>query len=107
MRHACNAEYRDRNYGGIFIVFDRMSGTFGAERDGLPCCYGQVKPLRSNNPVIIAFHEWAALGSDLWQSPSWRAPGRPDRTSCDNPAISLVTTPTAHDAGQKVSAAVG
>jgi len=73
VHHACNAEYLDRNYGGIFIVFDRMFGTFVAERDDLPCNYGLVKPLRSNNPVVIAFHEWAALGRDLWRSPTWRA----------------------------------
>jgi sterol desaturase/sphingolipid hydroxylase (fatty acid hydroxylase superfamily) len=50
---ASNAEYLDRNYGGIFIVFDRMFGTFAAERDDLPCRYGLVTPLRSNNPIII------------------------------------------------------
>jgi sterol desaturase/sphingolipid hydroxylase (fatty acid hydroxylase superfamily) len=68
VHHAANAEYLDRNYGGIFIVFDRMFGTFVAERDDLPCRYGLVTPLRSNNPVLIAFHEWQALGRDLWQA---------------------------------------
>jgi hypothetical protein len=33
---------------------------------------GRATPLRSNSPVIIAFHEWAALGRDLWQARSWR-----------------------------------
>jgi sterol desaturase/sphingolipid hydroxylase (fatty acid hydroxylase superfamily) len=108
VHHACNAEYLDRNYGGIFIVFDRMFGTFVAERDDLPCHYGLVKPLRSNNPVFIAFHEWAALGHDLWRSPTWR-----HRLACligppgGGAATSAVMTPTADDAGQKVSAAVG
>lgn len=108
VHHACNAEYLDRNYGGIFIVFDRMFGTFVAERDDLPCHYGLVKPLRSNNPVFIAFHEWAALGRDLWRSPTWR-----HRLACligppgGGAATSAVMTPTADDAGQKVSAAVG
>src|SRR5215813_12034584 len=72
VHHASNAEYLDRNYGGIFIVFDRMFGTFVAERDDLPCRYGLVTPLRSNNPVIIAFHEWAALARELWRAHSWR-----------------------------------
>jgi sterol desaturase/sphingolipid hydroxylase (fatty acid hydroxylase superfamily) len=108
VHHACNAEYLDRNYGGIFIVFDRMFGTFVAERDDLPCHYGLVKPLRSNNPVFIAFHEWAALGRDLWRSPTWR-----DRLACligppgDGAATPVVTSPTVDDAGQMVSAAVG
>ena len=72
VHHAANPEYLDRNYGGIFIVFDRLFGTFVSERDDVPCRYGLVTPLRSNNPVIIAFHEWAALGRDLWRARSWR-----------------------------------
>ena len=72
VHHAANPEYLDRNYGGIFIVFDRLFGTFVRERDDVPCRYGLVTPLRSNNPVIIAFHEWAALARDLWRARSWR-----------------------------------
>jgi sterol desaturase/sphingolipid hydroxylase (fatty acid hydroxylase superfamily) len=72
VHHAANPEYLDRNYGEVFIIFDRLFGTFGAERDDLPCRYGLVKPLRSNNPLIIAFHEWAALARDLWRARSWR-----------------------------------
>ena len=72
-----------------------MFGTFVAERDDLPCNYGLVKPLRSNNPVVIAFREWAALGRDLWRSPTWRA-----RLACligppgDGEAVPTGSTPT-------------
>jgi sterol desaturase/sphingolipid hydroxylase (fatty acid hydroxylase superfamily) len=72
VHHAANPEYLDRNYGGVFIIFDRIFGTFVAERDDLPCRYGLVTPLRSNNPIVIAFHEWKALARDLWQARSWR-----------------------------------
>jgi hypothetical protein len=72
VHHAANPEYLDRNYGGVFIIFDRIFGTFVAERDDLPCRYGLVKPLRSNNPVVIGFHEWIALASDLRRARSWR-----------------------------------
>jgi sterol desaturase/sphingolipid hydroxylase (fatty acid hydroxylase superfamily) len=65
VHHASNAEYIDRNYGGVLIVFDRLFGTFAAERDGLPCRYGLVTPLVSNNPVRIAFHEWLKMARDL------------------------------------------
>jgi hypothetical protein len=71
-----------------------MFGTFAAERDDLPCRYGLVKPLRSNNPVIIAFHEWAALGRDLLRSDTWR-----ERLDCligppdGEPAEPSVATP--------------
>ena len=108
VHHASNAEYLDRNYGGIFIVFDRMFGTFVAERDDLPCHYGLVKPLRSNNPVVIAFHEWAALARDLLRSPTWRA-----RFACligppgDGPSTPSAATSNANEAGHNVSAVAG
>jgi sterol desaturase/sphingolipid hydroxylase (fatty acid hydroxylase superfamily) len=72
VHHAANVEYLDRNYGGILILWDRLFGTFVSERDDVPCRYGLVTPLRSNNPVIIAFHEWAALARDIWRARSWR-----------------------------------
>jgi hypothetical protein len=64
-------------------------------------------PLRSNNPIIIAFHEWAALARDLWRSRSWH-----ERFACligppnGGLAPPSVATPTAHDPSQKVDAAV-
>jgi len=72
VHHAANPEYLDHNYGGVFIIWDRIFGTFVAERDDLPCRYGLVRPLRSNNPIFIAFHEWMALARDLWRARSWR-----------------------------------
>lgn len=76
VHHAANPEYRDKNFGGVLIVFDRLFGTFSAERDDIPCRYGLVVPLRSYNPLWIAFHEFAALGRDLWHARSWRDRGR-------------------------------
>jgi sterol desaturase/sphingolipid hydroxylase (fatty acid hydroxylase superfamily) len=72
VHHAANAEYLDANYGGVLIIFDRLFGTLRVERDELPCRYGLVEPLRSNNPVRIAFHEWIALARDLWAVRNWR-----------------------------------
>ena len=72
VHHASNAEYLDRNYGGILIVWDRLFGSFVSERDDVPCRYGLVKPLLSNNPFVIGFHEWAALLRDAWRARSWR-----------------------------------
>ncbi len=72
VHHAANPEYLDANYGGVLIVFDRLFGTLIVERDDLPCRYGLVKPLTSNNPFVINFHEWAALLRDLRQARSWR-----------------------------------
>jgi sterol desaturase/sphingolipid hydroxylase (fatty acid hydroxylase superfamily) len=73
VHHASNPEYLDRNYGGVLIVFDRLFGTFADERKEVPLRYGLTVPLRTNNPLRIAFHEWANLGRDLRQAKGWRA----------------------------------
>jgi len=73
VHHAANFDYLDANYGGVLIVFDRLFGTCIEERADLPCRYGLVTPLRSNNPFVINLHEWQALGRDLWQARGWRA----------------------------------
>ena len=65
VHHASNADYIDKNYGGVLIVFDRLFCTFAAERDDLPCRYGLVTPLVSHNPIRIAFHEWLKMVKDL------------------------------------------
>jgi sterol desaturase/sphingolipid hydroxylase (fatty acid hydroxylase superfamily) len=72
VHHASNTEYLDCNYGGVLIVFDRLFGTFVDERADVPIRYGLTTPLRTHNPLRIAFHEWLNLGRDLWAARSWR-----------------------------------
>ncbi|MFI5029642.1 MAG: sterol desaturase family protein [Reyranellales bacterium] len=89
VHHASNAEYIDANYGGVLIVFDRLFGTFIAERDDLPCRYGLTTPLISNNPIRIAFHEWLKLANDLRTARSWRE------------AVSILFGPPGHPRGER------
>jgi len=70
VHHAANPRYLDRNYAGMFIIWDKMFGTFQEERDADPCQYGLVTNLQSYNPVVIAFHEWISLFKDVWASTS-------------------------------------
>lgn len=65
VHHAVNPAYLDRNYGGVVILFDRLFGTFAAERPDMPCRYGLVTPETSRNPFVIALREYATLISDL------------------------------------------
>jgi alkylglycerol monooxygenase len=51
VHHGQNDYCIDRNYGGIFVIWDRMFGTFVDEREGEKISYGIRKPLRSLNPV--------------------------------------------------------
>jgi sterol desaturase/sphingolipid hydroxylase (fatty acid hydroxylase superfamily) len=72
VHHAANVDYLDANYGGVLIVFDRLFGTCTVEREDQPCRYGLVKKLTSNNPLVVDFHEWAALVRDLGRARSVR-----------------------------------
>lgn len=72
VHHASNAEYVDRNFGGIVILWDRLFGTFAEERVGTKITYGITHPLGSLNPLRIAFHEWIAMGGDFVHARTWR-----------------------------------
>ena len=72
VHHASNPEYLDCNYGGVLILFDRMFGSFVAERDDIVPRYGLTTQLHSYNPLRVAFHEWLNLARDLVDAPGWR-----------------------------------
>jgi sterol desaturase/sphingolipid hydroxylase (fatty acid hydroxylase superfamily) len=73
VHHASNPEYLDCNYGGVLIVFDRLFGSFEAERADLPPRYGLTTPLHIYNPLHIALHGWLNLWLDLVAVRGWRA----------------------------------
>ncbi|MEG3088470.1 sterol desaturase family protein [Sphingomonas sp. PB4P5] len=73
VHHATNPQYLDRNYAGVFIIWDRMFGTFIAERDDDRPRYGIVKNLGSFNLLWAAFHEWIGIAKDVWAAPGVRA----------------------------------
>ena len=76
VHHARNAEYIDANYGGVFIFWDRIFGTYRAERVDLPPVYGTRSPLRSWNPLWANLEVYAQMLRDTWQTPKladkWR-----------------------------------
>jgi len=72
VHHASNPEYLDCNYGGVLIVFDRMFGSFRRALPEVPLRYGLVEPVRSHNPVRIAFHAWVGMFADLRRARSAR-----------------------------------
>lgn len=75
VHHARNADYLDRNHGGVLMIFDRIFGTYVAERDDEPVEYGLVKQPATKNPVRIAFHEWGNMVADLRRYPARHWPG--------------------------------
>lgn len=70
VHHARNPKYLDKNYAGMFIIWDRMFGTFQAEEERP--VYGITKPLHSWNPLWANLHYWAELAEDAWRAPRWR-----------------------------------
>jgi hypothetical protein len=54
--HGINNQYLDKNYAGIFIIWDRMFGTFVEEIETPR--YGIITPLTSYNPLWINSHAW-------------------------------------------------
>ncbi|MFO0681601.1 MAG: sterol desaturase family protein [Sandaracinus sp.] len=70
VHHGSNGAYLDKNHGGIFIVWDRMFGTFEEERERV--VYGLTKNIATYNPFRIGFHEYAAMFRDVARAKSLR-----------------------------------
>ncbi|HEY6352510.1 MAG TPA: sterol desaturase family protein [Candidatus Angelobacter sp.] len=84
VHHATNARYLDRNHAGIFIIWDRLFGTFEPEDMQDKPVYGLTTNINSYNPFRIAFHEWIDIWHDMRKAPTWREKlacifGRPGR----------------------------
>ncbi len=72
VHHAKNPNYIDRNYGGVFILWDRLFGTYQSELADEPCRYGITDQLRSWNPLWANVHVWLDTWQQSCQTPSWR-----------------------------------
>lgn len=71
VHHAINDEYIDKNYSEIFIVWDKLFGTFQEELKDVPAVYGTKKPANTWNPLIINFmHVWQII-KDAWHTRNW------------------------------------
>ncbi|WP_396205986.1 sterol desaturase family protein [Gemmatimonas sp.] len=70
VHHGVNPEYQDRNYAGVFIVWDRWFGTYTPERQ--EPVYGLTTPLRSWNPLWAQVHQYVAIARNVWHARSWR-----------------------------------
>jgi len=66
VHHATNPQYLDRNHAGIFIIWDRLFGTFEPEIE--KPVYGLVKNINTYNPVKVAFNEWIQMFKDAFAS---------------------------------------
>ncbi len=51
VHHGKNPKYIDRNHAGVFIIWDKMFGTFQKEEE--KPTYGTTKPINSWNPIWV------------------------------------------------------
>lgn len=72
VHHALNKEYIDKNYGQIFIFWDKWFGTFQEELKEVPPVYGITRPVQTWNPVKINFQHMGLLIKDAWYTKSWK-----------------------------------
>ena len=69
VHHGSNRNYLDKNYAGIFIIWDRMFGTFAVEKEKV--VYGLVTPIESINPAIAFLHGFYRISRDVWNMPGF------------------------------------
>ncbi|NLG45424.1 sterol desaturase family protein [Gordonia sp. (in: high G+C Gram-positive bacteria)] len=71
VHHGRDAEYLDRNYGGVFILWDRLFGTF--KQETFRPHYGLTKPVETYNIWTLQTHEYVTMGRDVRHAPTLRA----------------------------------
>jgi alkylglycerol monooxygenase len=72
VHHAINKEYLDKNLSQIFIVWDKLFGTFQEELPEVPPVYGITRPVQTWNPIKINFQHLWLLMKDAWRTKSWK-----------------------------------
>ncbi|NQW65666.1 MAG: sterol desaturase family protein, partial [Burkholderiales bacterium] len=72
VHHAVNDPYVDRNYGGIWVVWDRLFGSFQDEDPKEPCVYGTRTALNSWDPLWANMQMYAIMLRDSWYAKRWR-----------------------------------
>jgi len=65
VHHASNVKYLDKNMGMVFIIWDKMFGTFVKEDENEPVVYGLTENIRTYHPLKMVFHEWISIVKDL------------------------------------------
>lgn len=65
VHHGVNPQYIDKNHGGVFIIWDRLFGTFEEEKE--PVVFGITSPLKSWNPAWANVHYYFDLANQSKQ----------------------------------------
>ncbi len=63
LHHASNAEYMDKNFGGVLILWDRLFGTLAKEVSSP--IFGLVETRNVHHPIRLLLLEWRAIAVDI------------------------------------------
>jgi sterol desaturase/sphingolipid hydroxylase (fatty acid hydroxylase superfamily) len=66
VHHGSNKQYIDKNYGNLLIIWDRLFGTFEAEKESVS--FGLVKNVNTFNPMKITFMIWSDMYHEIKNS---------------------------------------
>jgi len=72
VHHGQNDYCIDKNYGGIFSIWDQLFGTYADERPDEKVIYGVRKPLRSWDPVWANIQHYLVIARFVGAAHSWR-----------------------------------
>lgn len=72
VHHAINPEYMDKNHSQIFIIWDKLFGTFQEELETVPPVFGITRPAKTWNPIRINFQHLWLLITDAWRAENWK-----------------------------------
>jgi sterol desaturase/sphingolipid hydroxylase (fatty acid hydroxylase superfamily) len=70
VHHGSNEQYIDKNYGNLFIIWDRFFGTFEPEKETVK--YGLVNNVDTFNPIKITIMGWTSILRDIKNSQTFR-----------------------------------
>lgn len=73
VHHASNEQYLDKNYGDVFIIWDKLFGTFAKEEKGVSVKYGITQPLKSYSFLWQHFHYFIELWIVARSKKGWKA----------------------------------
>lgn len=68
VHHAINPEYMDKNHSQVFIIWDKLFGTFQEELPEVPAVFGITRPAETWNPFKINFQHLWVLIKDAWHA---------------------------------------
>jgi len=72
VHHALNRDYIDKNYAGVFILWDKIFNSFQAEKADVDIVYGVSHQLKSWDPVWANLQVYCNLWLDAFHTKHWR-----------------------------------